>query len=91
MATIDVAVTDTPTDVIAGRSLSAGDYTLQNVGRTNVHLFEADAPVADPSTIRVGHVIFQGAFLGITVEAANAIYLWVDGGEPGVVVVTEAD
>ena len=50
MATITIALTKTPADIIDGESLANGDYILQNVGNGLIFVNNQDIVLADPST-----------------------------------------
>ena len=91
MSTENADVTDSPTDVVAGKSLSAGSYIVQNRGSSDVFISFQDAALADPASITGDHVIGSREFIGMTVAGNNAAYLWCSDGLVGRVAITEDD
>ena len=81
-----IEVTSTPLELVADQSLAEGSYTVQNVGSRDVFLTKRSA-IPTPSTAGA-HVLGQRVFMGITVDAGDAFYVWTAEGQVAQVVLT---
>ena len=52
-------ITDTPTDMVAALTLTAGNYTLQNIGEEPIWFSQKDAAVGDLDLLKTegGHLL----------------------------------
>ena len=86
-----IVVTDTPADLVADHSIPAGSsYTVQNVGTRPVYLAKrspGDTPILGTAGAQV---INRHVFLGITVDAGEAYYVWTLDGLTSSVVLTQS-
>lgn len=85
-------ITDTPTDLVAALTLTAGNYTLQNIGEEPIWFSQKDAAVGDLDVLKTegGHLLAapasgqnrpRGGPNTATISVAGDLaYVWTDIG-----------